>query len=543
MPTPPPPRKETKAQRNERVKREKAPWDILPDLFRYAREGYEAIDPDDLDVRFRAWGIYTQGDGAGVYGRAVPHFMVRIRIPGGQLTAHQVRTIATLAERHGRGLADVTNRQNVQLHWLRIEDLPAVFLDLWRAGLTTQGACGDDARNITGCPLAGVDADEVCDASPLIAEATRLLNGNPDFGNLPRKFKISITGCSAWCSYPEINDVGLTAVRRRGELGFALQVGGGLSTAPHLAERLPVFVGWDQVLPVVRGIAELFRDSDCLREHRSRARLKFLFLHYGWDAERFLDDLERRLGFRLAPALPEPAPAPVHRDHAGIHRQRQRGLYYAGFPLVVGRTDPAQLRTLADLADEFGDGRLRTTGNQNIVVLGVRRSRLADLERSAAAAGLPLRAGVFQRGTLACTGSQFCKLAITETKGFSAEMVAELERRLPGFPAPLRLHVTGCPNSCGQHWIADVGLQGVRLDGGDGYEVFLGGGLGQGAGFVRRTGARLPAAQVPDALERLLRAYLDERRPEESFRDFARRAPDEALAAWLQPRAGAEQPA
>ncbi|MCI0349054.1 MAG: nitrite/sulfite reductase, partial [Acidobacteriales bacterium] len=289
--------KETKAQRIERLKREKNPWQCLAEIEQFACKGFDSIPPEWLGTYLRWWGIYTQGDGVGAVGgaggegKAVPYFMVRIRIPNGLLLSHQLRTVAALAERYARGVVDITVRQNIQLHWVTIEALPEVMRELWRAGLSSLGTCGDVTRNVTGCPLAGVDADEICDASPLALETTRLLNGNPAFYNLPRKYKVSISGCRVWCSYPEINDVGLTATRRslRGhdEIGFTVRVGGGLSTDPHLGVRLDAFVRWEQVVPTVRAITEVFRDSEVLRQSRERARMKFLFLRHEWNAESF----------------------------------------------------------------------------------------------------------------------------------------------------------------------------------------------------------------------------------------------------------------
>ena len=298
--------KETKAQRIERLKREKNAWEHLDEIRTFARKGHGSIPAEWLGTYFRAWGVYTQGDGVGAVGgvggegAAVPYFMVRIRVPNGLLLANQVRTIAEATRKYARDQADITVRQNIQLHWVRIEDLPDLLESLWRAGLTTMGSCGDDVRNIVGCPLAGVDGDEIYDASHLVEEATKQFVGNAEFYNLPRKFKICITGCNAWCSYPEINDVGLTAVRQSdGEVGFSLRVAGGLSTDPHLAQRLNAFVLPHQVLPVLTGIAKIFRDSDVLRESRERARLKFLFLKHGWTAEGFQQVLEKRIGFAL----------------------------------------------------------------------------------------------------------------------------------------------------------------------------------------------------------------------------------------------------
>ena len=327
--------KETKAQRVERLKRAQNPWEGLEEIRRFAREGFASIPPEWIGTYFRWWGVYTQGDGTGVVGgqngegKALQRFMVRLRIPNGLLRSHQMRVIADITRRYARGIADLTVRQNIQLHWVTIEALPELLEELWRVGLNTTGACGDVTRNITGCPVAGVDADEICDASPLALEADRMLAGNAEFYNLPRKFKISITGCRVWCPYPEINDVGLTAIHRTTaggiETGFSLRVGGGLSTDPYLGERLNAFVRWNQVLPVISGIAQLFRDSDQLREHRERARLKFLFLRHGWTPAKFQEELERRIGFQLDPAVPENPPNDVYRDHIGIHPQKQTG--------------------------------------------------------------------------------------------------------------------------------------------------------------------------------------------------------------------------
>ncbi len=529
--------KETKAQRAERIKMEKNPWEILPDLLRYAQAGHASIPEEDLNLRFRWWGLYTQGDGQGVLGGAAPFFMVRIRIPNGFLVSHQLRTVADLTERYARGFGDITVRQNIQLHWARIEDVPDIFFNLFRVGLTTMGACGDDTRNIVGCPLAGVDATEICDASPIAFQATTMLVGNPEFYNLPRKYKIGITGCRLWCSYPEINDIGLTAIERPSngerEIGFSVRVAGGLSTHPHFGVRLPVFVRWTQALTVIKGITEIFRDSHVLREDREKARLKFLFLKHGWTAETFLAELERRIGFSLDPDVLETPPSNVYRDHIGIHPQKQDGYYYAGFAILRGRISAHEMRVVADLADRYGDGSIRTTNMQNIVVLNVPDAHLDALARDAAEAGLRLEGSSFWRGTIACTGTEFCKLAITETKGVARWLVEELEQRVPEFDANLKLHIAGCPNDCGQHWIADIGLQGakVKIDGQmvDAYDVFLGGALGAQQRFAHRVNVRVPTKDLPETLARLLRAYLQERSGTESFYEFCQHHSDVEL--------------
>jgi len=533
---------ETKAQRIERLKREKNPWEAIEEIRQFARSGFSSIPPEWLGTYFRWWGVYTQGDGAGAIGgqggegKALPYFMVRLRIPNGLLTSHQLRAIASLTERFGRGTADITVRQNIQLHWVTIEALPEVLETLEACGLGTRGACGDVARNITGCPLASVDANAICDASPLVLEANRFLAGNPDFYNLPRKFKISITGCPVWCSYPEINDIGLTAVRRPGsgsEVGFSLRVGGGLSTDPHLAVRLNAFVRWEQVIPVLGGIAEMFRENQTLRESRERARLKFLFLKQGWTGEQFLHELQRHIGFSLEPAVEERPPDDVYRDHVGIHQQKQEDLCYVGAAVLRGRISARQMHAAADLADRFASGELRTTNMQNLLIVNVPRIHAAQLAQELGAIQLPVAGSSFWRGAIACSGTEFCKLAITETKSFSRWLVEELEGRLPGFEEHLKLHVTGCPNSCGQHWIADIGIEGkkIKLDGRlvDAYYFCVGGALGLHQSVARPIGYRCAASEVPDAIERLLRRYLDERLAGENLRNFFARHSDTEL--------------
>lgn len=541
------PVKETKAQKSERLKRAMNPWEGLDAIRGFARDGFDSIPAEWIGTYFRWWGIYTQGDGAGVVGgkdgagKALPFFMVRIRIPNGILRSDQLRAVAGLTRRYARSIADLTVRQNIQLHWVTIEDLPVVLEELWRLGLNTIGACGDVTRNITGCPVAGVDADEICDASSLALEADHMLAGNAEFYNLPRKFKISITGCRVWCPYPEINDVGLTAlervVRGKSEIGFSLRVGGGLSTDPYLGIPLNTFVQWNQVLPVIRGVAELFRDVELLREHRERARLKFLFLRHGWTPQHFQSELERRLGFHLDPAVAANPPADVYRDHIGIHAQKQPGLVYVGATVLRGRITPEQMEAAAHLAERYASGELRTTNMQNLVIVNVPQLQAEELARQLGAIGLPVSGSPFARGTVACTGTEFCKLAITETKAFSRWLVEELDQRLPGFDQHLKLHVTGCPNSCGQHWIADIGIEGKKLKVNgqmvDAYYFCLGGALGLNPAIARPVGYRCTASEVPEAIERLLRQYLNHRNDGENLRKYFSRHDETELRNFL----------
>jgi len=540
-------KKETKAQKVERLKREKNPWAALEEIKEFARLGRDSVLPEWASTYFKWWGIYTQGDGAGATGgtggegKATPFFMLRIALPNGLLRSDQLRAISSLSERYGRSVADITVRQNIQLHWLTIESIPEVMETLGAVGLSPKGACGDVVRNVTGCPLAGVAADEIYDASALSVEVAHLLTGNSDYYNLPRKFKVAITGCPVWCSYPEINDIGLTAVERftngKKEIGFSLRVGGGLSADPHLAVRLDAFVRPEQVVRTVQAITEIFRDQDSLRQSRERARLKHLFTQHGWTADSFLAELNSRLGFQLEPAARETKPSDVYRDHSGIQPQRQPGLYSVGAAVLRGRVTAQQLRAAANLADRFANGHLRTTNMQNLIVVNVPKANAHALADGLNAAGLVVNASPFWRGAIACTGSEFCKLAITETKSFTRWLVEELEVRVPGFDQQLKLHVAGCPNSCGQHWIADIGLEGKKIKLGDklvdAYYFCLGGAVGEHQNIARLSGYRCIAPEVPAAIERLLSTYIAQRHDSENLRAYFSRHSDAELRGQL----------
>jgi len=535
--------KETKAQRAERLKREKNPWEAFDEVRAFARAGRSSVVPEWASTYFKWWGIYTQGDGVGAIGGkggegvTSDYFLMRIGIPNGIISASQLRVIGGLTRKYAQNLADITVRQNIQLHWLTIESLPEVVDALDAIGLSPKGACGDVVRNVTGCPLAGVAADELIDASPIAIEAARLLTANPDFYNLPRKFKICATGCPSWCSYPEINDIAFTAVKHNGQVGFSLRVGGGLSNEPHLAIRLNAFVLPDQAVRVVRTVAEIFRDQQGLRESRDRARLKYLFMKEGWTAESFLAELQSRLDFTLLPGAPEQVPDDILRDHTGIHPQRQPGLSYVGASVLRGRLTGEQLEAAADLAEQFGSGALRATVSQNLIFIDVPNEKTAELARELGKIGLQVEGSSFWRGAVACTGTEFCKLAITETKGFTRWLVDELEERLPQFDQQLKLHVTGCPNGCGQHWIADIGLEGKKIkhEGKltDAYYFCLGGAVGQHASIARPVGYRCPAPLIPEAIERLLRHYLAGRTADERLRGWFGRHSNDELRAQL----------
>ena len=552
--TPPPtpaikPVKETKAQRSERLKLEKNPWEAWDEVRQYAREGRASLIPEWAEFYMKWWGVYTQGDGAGVtggaggVGKATEYFMMRIGMPNGMLTSHQLRTIGELTKKHARNLSDITTRQNIQLHWLTIDSLVETVDKLTEIGLSPKGACGDVVRNVTGCPLAGTDGHELIDASPLALEIAHKLTANPEFHNLPRKFKISVTGCGLWCSYPEINDVALTAIKRTSsageEIGYTLRVGGGLSTEPHIAVRIPAFIPQDKAYDVVEAIVRIFREQTTLRESRTHARIKYLFMKHGWTAESMLAAIEEKLGYKLdpSPVTEDAVPDDVYRDHIGVTRQKQEGLSSVGASVMGGRLSGDQLIELAGLAEEFGDGQLRATIMQNIVLVNVPNGKTHELVQALNRMGLQVDVSPFWRGAVACTGTEFCKLAIAETKGFSKWLTEEMENRLPGFDQQIKLHVTGCTNSCGQSWIADIGLEGkkIKKDGKlvDAFYFCVGGAVGKYARIARQIGYRAAAEDCPEAIERMLRGYLALRTEGEDLRAYFARTSDDTLREHL----------
>jgi precorrin-3B synthase len=514
----------------EDIKKRKDGLDVLEDIQRYAVQGEHRITSED-EALFKWYGVYTQRPAEDGY------FMVRIRIPGGQLNANQLLAIAELSAKFGKGLADVTVRQNIQLHWVRIGDIPTIFETLDRVGLTTTDACGDTVRNIISCPVSGVDSDELYDVTPLIHRVNDFFVGNRDFSNLPRKFKIAITGCAVRCVYPEINDIGIFAVsdHHGGGVAFRARVGGGLSTTPRFSKDLGVLVEPEEVVDLCAAIAAVFRDNGN-RENRKRARLKFLVEQ--WEIPRFRDEVEAQLGWKLRRADQPEAVEVTARDrsHLGIHRQRGDSFHYVGVALVGGRTSSEQLRILAELAEKHGRGRLRTTNTQNIILLDIDGENLETIKHDLAEAGFDYEPSWARRGLIACTGIQFCKLAIAETKNRARELDQYLAEQVDLEDRP-RISVTGCPNACGQHHICDVGLEGslTTIDGvkKETFQVFLGGGVGARETFGRRVGARIPADQLAESLARLFRIYKDERVDSETFQEFCLRHSNEDLIGYL----------
>ncbi|MFE1103661.1 nitrite/sulfite reductase [Nocardiopsis alba] len=508
----------------------------------YSKGGFDSIDPADLRGRFRWYGLYTQrapGIDGGKTAVLEPeelddrYFMLRVRIDGGRLSVAQLRAIAEISRDHGRDTADITDRQNIQYHWIRVEDVPAIWEKLESVGLSTTEACGDTPRVIMGCPLAGVAEDEVIDPTAQIQEIYDEHIGDPRFSNLPRKFKTSLSGCTSHCVNHEINDVAFVGVRNEaGEVGYDLFVGGGLSTNPMFARRLGTFVRPERVSEVWAGVCSIFRDYG-FRRLRTRARIKFLIKE--WGTERFREVLEKEyLGYEL-PDGPAPVLDPgVRRDHVGVHRQRD-GRYYVGFAPKVGRVSGGSLLRVAEIAEEHGSDRIRTTPDQKLVILDIEEDRVDSIAAALESEGFEVRPSVFRRQTMACTGIEFCKLAIVETKDRAATLIEELERRLPDFEEPVTINVNGCPNSCARIQVADIGLKGQlvlneRGEQVEGFQIHLGGGMGLTQSFGRKIrGLKTTAEDLPDYVERVLRRFQEQRKDDENFAAWAARADDSDL--------------
>ncbi|GAA2589052.1 nitrite/sulfite reductase [Dactylosporangium fulvum] len=530
---------------NERSKKDDNPLNVRARIENiYARGGFDSIDPADLRGRFRWYGLYTQRKPGIDGGRTAVlepeelddrYFMLRIRSDGGQLDLAQLRTIASIAQRFARDTADITDRQNIQLHWIEIENVPQIWQELEAVGLSTTEACGDTPRVILGSPIAGVAESEVLDPTEAISEINRRYIGDPALSNLPRKFKTSIS----WLADTpyEANDISFVGViHPEHGPGFDLWVGGGLSTNPMLAQRLGVWVPLHEVADVWLGVAQVFRDYG-YRRLRTRARLKFLVAD--WGVAKFREVLEteylkRPLIDGPSPELPE---KPI--DHVGVHKQWD-GKFFVGAAPVAGRSSGTQLAKVADLAEEHGSGRVRLTPYQKILVLDVDEERTESLVQGLQAVGLEPRPSGWRRNTMACTGIEFCKLAIVETKARAAELVEHLEKKVAELDADISIHLNGCPNACARTQVADIGLKGmlVRDDSTgemvEGFQIHLGGGLGmaagQTAGFGRKLrGLKTTAAELPAYVERVTHHYLAGRESGESFARWVMRAPEEEL--------------
>jgi sulfite reductase beta subunit-like hemoprotein len=510
------PSRELVLKRNfvERLKAEKFPLEIRGDLPRLIAEGYERISEDDV-VRLQWWGLYHDKPKVGT-------FMLRVKIAGGVLEPAQLRAIADLSERYGHAYGELTTRQNIQLHHLELAHLPDVFATLETVGLSTAGGCGDTVRNITSCPVAGIDGEELFDASATLREAASFFYGNREYSDLPRKHKITVACCPYQCNLPEMHCISLIGMLHRGQEGFAVRIGGGLSTAPRIARDLEAFVPRGEAMPLLRAILDLWRSDPRYRLSRVKARFKFMVDDYGPERLRAL--IEEQLGKSLE-RVPAPASA-GYTDHLGVHAQRQEGLSYVGFPASYGWMNAAQMRAVADVVDEFG-GQFRITRQQNFIVSGVPNARVQEVIDRMGEIGYPLDVNRLRGSSIGCTGEPYCNYAVTETKHRLKSLVEHLESVFGKDTEGLRLQLDGCPHTCGQHWLGDIGVQGTtaRERGADGakqqaYDIYLRGGIGARATIGTPLVRRVPSERLHIHVENLYRAYLSERSNGHSHTDF-----------------------
>jgi len=514
----------------EEIKSERDGFDSLQDIKRSSVEGFDSIKEEDFE-RFKWYGVIHES-------RTGKYFMLRIRVPGGQLNSRQLGTIGELSKRYARGFADITTRQNIQLHWLKIEEIPKMIDELSAVGLTTKGTSGDTIANIITCPVAGFDRYEMYDTSNLVSDMSRHLLKNKDFSNLPRKFKIAISGCRLDCAKTEVNDVGFVAVKRKigreEEVGFDLTIGGGLSLVPRFARSLGVFIKPEDVIEACAAVLEIFRDHGN-RSRRNRARLKFLIDDWGEDKIRSaLESKIKREFIRIETDYVRGE----FTDHVGTFEQKQAGYYYNGISIPCGRITAEQMVGLAKLADEYGDGLMRTTAMQNIVILNVLKENLSKLDDGIDKLGLSKKPSPVERGLVCCIGEEFCKYGLVGTKRWGSDIVKTLGQNLILENSEnIGIHVTGCPHGCAGNLIADIGLEGClcKVDGEDAeaFNIRLGGRLGKGAMFGRMIERRVPINVAKIKIERLLGIYSKNRDKGESFKDFCARHTEQELAKYM----------
>ena len=509
----------------------------------YAHRGFDSIDPSDLRGRFRWWGLYTQrrpGIDGGRTGTLEPeelddsYFMMRVRVDGGALSTEQLRVLGEISRLYARDTADITDRQNIQYHWIRIEDVPAIWEQLEAVGLSTTEACGDCPRVVLGSPVAGIAAEEIIDGTPAIEEIKRRYIGSREFSNLPRKYKSAISGLQDVAH--EVNDISFVGVRHPEHgAGFDLWVGGGLSTNPKIAQRLGAWVPREEVPEVWAGVTALFRDYG-YRRLRHRARIKFLIAD--WGAQHFREVLETEYLHRALVDGPAPQPPPAPIDHIGVHRQHD-GNFYIGVAPMAGRVSGTTLIDVAKAVERAGSARIRLTPYQKLVVLDVADSEVNGLVAELSRLGLSANPTPWRRSVMACTGIEFCKLAIVETKNRAIALVTELEQRLADVQStldtPVSVHLNGCPNSCARIQVADIGLKGQLVTDAEGnqvegFQVHLGGGLGLDSGFGRKLrGHKVSSAELAGYVERLVRGYAQQREPGERFAQWVARADEASL--------------
>jgi ferredoxin-nitrite reductase len=533
--------RDQKLNKVEKFKLERHPLEVREAILESYSKNLSAMDEVPGEVERLKWvGIYPQKQGGDA-------FMIRIKIPGGVLSAEQARTIGQIAIDFARGpepnphfgnnFLDLTTRQDIQMHWIHMRDVPEIWRRLESVGMTTVQACGDSARNVLCCPVSGLDHEEILDAYPVAQAISDYFTGNREYANLPRKFKMSVTGCLEDCGQAEINDVGLLPARLEdGTVGFNLRVGGGLSDGPRMASDADVFVRPEQAVEITRAIAQVFGELGN-RENRWANRLRYLVQELG--PERFREELQNRASFELTPAG-EDLTKRYRGDHVGVHQQKEDGFYYVGINVPVGRMSGEHLVETARLAEEYGEG-VRLATDQNLIITGVPEERLDGLLAEPLLERFSPRPGAFERGIVACTGNEFCRFAIVETKIRAVEWAKEMDERVGDLgQEAVRMHFSGCSASCAQPQIGDVGFRGETAKTKDaiieGVDIGLGGSLGGDAAFIDWVEGARPAEEVPDALVRVFERFKEERRDGERFHEWARRKKNGELRDALRGR-------
>ena len=525
---------------DEEIKQESPVLDVKQRVIDvYAKGGFDSIDREDLYPRFKWLGLYTQrkqnlgGEFTGEDNSVLEdkYFMMRIRFDGGICSTAQARAVGELSRDYARSTVDLTDRQNIQFHWVRIENVPAIWEKLEEHGLNTWDACGDVPRVILGSPVAGIAKDEIIDATPAIRKIQQIVT-DEEFQNLPRKFKTAISGNARQDVVHEINDLAFIGVEHP-ELGpgFECYVGGGLSTNPMLAQSLGAFVTLEQVPDVWANVVRIFRDYG-YRRLRNRARLKFLVKE--WGVEKFRRILEEDyLGYALADGPKAPNNL-VDRDHIGVHEQKD-GNVYIGVKPTLGHMSGEQLIALADLAERYGVTDLRFTPFKEVLLLGVEPEDVEKLQSDLEQMGLYSKPSEFRRGLLSCTGLEYCKLAHVTTKSRAIELADELEERFGDLDSPITISLNGCPNACARHQVSDIGLKGQMVANEDGekvegFQVHLGGTIGEGANFGRKLrGHKVLSTDLTDYVTRVVQHYVDKREDGETFRQWVARADEDDL--------------
>lgn len=529
---------------NEELKKAGNPLDVRERIENiYAKQGFDSIDKTDLRGRFRWWGLYTQreqgydGTWSGddnIDKLEAKYFMMRVRCDGGALSAAALRTLGQISTEFARDTADISDRQNVQYHWIEVENVPEIWRRLDDVGLQTTEACGDCPRVVLGSPLAGESLDEVLDPTWAIEEIVRRYIGKPDFADLPRKYKTAISGLQDVAH--EINDVAFIGVNHPEHgPGLDLWVGGGLSTNPMLAQRVGAWVPLGEVPEVWAAVTSVFRDYG-YRRLRAKARLKFLIKD--WGIAKFREVLETE--YLKRPLIDGPAPEPVKHpiDHVGVQRLKN-GLNAVGVAPIAGRVSGTILTAVADLMARAGSDRIRFTPYQKLVILDIPDALLDDLIAGLDALGLQSRPSHWRRNLMACSGIEFCKLSFAETRVRAQHLVPELERRLEDINSqldvPITVNINGCPNSCARIQIADIGFKGQMIDDGhggsvEGFQVHLGGHLGLDAGFGRKLRQhKVTSDELGDYIDRVVRNFVKHRSEGERFAQWVIRAEEDDL--------------